>query len=156
MKLNTISGAEGSKKARTRVGRGIGSGIGKTCGKGHKGQKARAGGYNKRGFEGGQMPLQIRLPKFGFKSLIGTKTVEVRLNDLNKLPADQLENITLDTLIVNKLVKHYIKHVKIIANGELNQKVTIKTAQDNEVASIRVTKGALELIEKAGGKIIGN
>ena len=95
MKLNTIQPAEGSKHAKRRVGRGIGSGLGKTCGRGHKGQKSRAGGFHKVGFEGGQMPLQRRLPKRGFVSLTNARNVEVRLSEINDLPVDEIDMLTL-------------------------------------------------------------
>lgn len=153
MKLNTITGAKGSKQTKTRVGRGIGSGLGKTCGKGHKGQKARAGGYNKRGFEGGQMPLQMRLPKFGFKSRLGFKTQQLRITDLAKLTDADLNNVTLDVLKANKLVKQNMNFVKIIANGEFTQKVVI-TTKHKDLENIKISKGARALIEQAKGKIV--
>lgn len=142
MRLNTLSPAPGSKKDKVRVGRGIGSGMGKTCGKGHKGQKARSGGYHKLGFEGGQMPLQRRVPKFGFKSRVGMLTEQVRLSCLDKLEAAE---VTLEALKAANIVKKSTKFVKIFACGEVAKAFKIK--------GLRVTKGAQELIEKAGGSV---
>ena len=142
MNLNSLSPAEGSKFARKRVGRGIGSGLGKTCGRGHKGQKSRSGGYHKINFEGGQMPIQRRLPKFGFKSRIGNYNAQVTLAEINKLDYDI---INLDVLKANSLVKKHIKNVKIILSGELLKAVKIQ--------GLKATKGAKEAIEKAGGSI---
>jgi len=142
MFLNTIKPAEGSTKTAKRVGRGIGSGFGKTCGRGHKGQKSRSGGSTKIGFEGGQMPLQRRLPKVGFNSRSGKYSAEVRLNELAKIEA---EVITIASLIEANLVPSITKKVKVISSGELN---TAKTLQ-----GILVTPGAKKVIEAAGGKI---
>jgi large subunit ribosomal protein L15 len=142
MHLNTLSPAEGSKKAAKRVGRGIGSGLGKTCGRGHKGQKSRSGGGVKPGFEGGQMPLQRRLPKFGFTSRQAPFVAEIRLNELAKIEA---EVIDLDALKAADIIKQEIKSAKVILSGEINKAVTVK--------GLRVTKGAQAAIEAAGGKV---
>jgi large subunit ribosomal protein L15 len=140
MEINTIKPAEGSKKARRRVGRGIGSGLGKTAGRGHKGQSSRAGGYHKVGFEGGQMPLQRRLPKRGFKSAQLKYNGEVTLGDLEKLGADEVDLLTLKAA---GLVRQLIKTVKVIKSGELTRKVVLK--------GIAATAGAKAAIEAAGG-----
>lgn len=142
MQLNTLSPAPGSRKPKARVGRGIGSGSGKTCGRGHKGQKARSGGYHKVGFEGGQMPLQRRLPKFGFTSRKSLTHAEVRLNELDKM---QSEVINLETLKAEGLVAKNVKTVKIVFSGEINRSVTIE--------GIKASKNAVDAIEKAGGKV---
>ena len=142
MEINTIKPAEGSKKPRRRVGRGIGSGLGKTAGRGHKGQKSRAGGYHKVGFEGGQMPLQRRLPKRGFKSAQLKYNGEVTLADLQKLGADEVDLLTLKAA---GLVREIIKYVKVIKSGELTRKVMLK--------GITVTAGAKAVIEAAGGVV---
>ena len=142
MKLNTISPAAGSKTDAKRRGRGIGSTLGKTAGRGHKGQKARAGGYHKVGFEGGQMPLQRRLPKFGFTSRKSLFTAEVRLSEINN---SSLELVTLDTLRDSGLITKQVKFVKIILSGEIKRSVTIK--------GIKTTAGATKAIEAAGGKV---
>ena len=142
MYLNTLKPAPGSRKSRKRVGRGIGSGLGKTCGRGHKGQKSRSGGFHKIGFEGGQMPLQRRVPKVGFRSRVGMVTDEIRLHELNKLDADVID---LDVLKKANLVNKNIQHVKVMLSGKLDKAVTLK--------GIRVTKGAREAIEAAGGKV---
>ena len=142
MQLNTIKPAEGAKKARRRVGRGIGSGLGKTAGRGHKGQKSRAGGYHKVGFEGGQMPLQRRLPKRGFKSAQLKYTGEVTLTDLERLGADEVDLLTLKAA---GLVRQLIKAVKVIKSGELTRKVVLK--------GIGATAGAKAAIEAAGGSV---
>ena len=142
MYLNTIQSAEGSRKKAKRVGRGIGSTDGKTCGRGHKGQKARAGGYHKVGFEGGQMPLQRRLPKVGFTSRTKKFTAVVRLSEINMLSA---ETIDLQTLIDGNIVPIFAKKVKVILSGELSRSVVIK--------GLNVTVGAKQAIEVAGGKI---
>ncbi|MBT8062215.1 MAG: 50S ribosomal protein L15 [Xanthomonadales bacterium] len=142
MKLNNISPAEGSKKDRKRVGRGIGSGTGKTAGRGHKGQKSRSGGYSKVGFEGGQMPLQRRLPKRGFASRIARHSAEVRLYQLAAMDADV---INMETLKKAGVVGADIKKVKIINTGELDRAIT--------VSGVGVTKGAQAVIEAAGGKV---
>ena len=142
MQINTIKPPEGSKKARRRVGRGIGSGLGKTAGRGHKGQKSRAGGYHKVGFEGGQMPLQRRLPKRGFKSAQLKYNGEVTLADLEKLGADEVDLLTLKAA---GLVRQLIKTVKVIKSGELTRKVVLK--------GIAATAGAKAAIETAGGSV---
>ncbi|KEI35210.1 50S ribosomal protein L15 [Allofrancisella frigidaquae] len=142
MKLNTIAPAVGSKSAPKRLGRGIGSGLGKTSGKGHKGQKARSGGYHKVGFEGGQMPLQRRLPKFGFTSPTKRYIAEIRLHELNNIAVDE---ITLDVLKDFGLVRKDIKTAKVIASGEIQKAINLK--------GVACTKGAKEAIEKAGGKV---
>ena len=142
MELNKIKPADGSKKARRRVGRGIGSGLGKTAGRGHKGQKSRAGGYHKVGFEGGQMPLQRRLPKRGFKSAQLKYNGEITLADLQKLAADEVD---LQTLKAAGLVRELIKHVKVIGSGELSRKVSLK--------GIAATASAKTAIEAAGGSL---
>lgn len=142
MYLNTIKPAEGSKKVRKRVGRGIGSTLGKTCGRGHKGQKSRSGGFHKVGFEGGQMPLQRRLPKVGFTARKSKFTSEVRLNEIAKL---SLAVVTLDDLIKSNIVPAFTKVVKVIKSGEITSAVTLKR--------LKVTVGAKALIEAAGGTI---
>lgn len=142
MDINTIKPAEGSKKARRRVGRGIGSGLGKTAGRGHKGQKSRAGGYHKVGFEGGQMPLQRRLPKRGFKSAQLKYSGEVTLGDLESLGADEVDLLTLKAA---GLVRQLVRHVKVIKSGELSRKVVLK--------GIGATAGAKAAIEAVGGSI---
>ncbi len=142
MQLNTIKPAEGAKKARRRVGRGIGSGLGKTAGRGHKGQKSRAGGYHKVGFEGGQMPLQRRLPKRGFKSQSLKYNGEVSLTDLQRLDQDEVDLVMLKAA---GLVGQMIKHVKVIKSGELSRKVVLK--------GIGATAGAKAAIEAAGGSV---
>lgn len=142
MLLNTIQPAEGAKHAVRRVGRGIGSGLGKTCGRGHKGQKSRKGGYHKVGFEGGQMPLQRRLPKRGFKSLTANLNAEVRLDELAKIAVDEI-----DVLVLKQagLVPATALNVKIIASGSIDKAVTLN--------GIKATKGAQQAIEAAGGKV---
>ena len=142
MELNTIKPAEGSKKARRRVGRGIGSGLGKTAGRGHKGQKSRSGGFHKVGFEGGQMPLQRRLPKRGFKSVSLKYNAEVTLADLQKLAADEVDLLTLKQA---GLVGELARVVKVIKSGELSKKVVLK--------GIGATAGAKAAIEAAGGSV---
>jgi large subunit ribosomal protein L15 len=142
MKLNTLSPAEGSKKNRKRVGRGMGSGIGKTAGRGHKGQKSRSGGYHKVGFEGGQMPLQRRLPKRGFASRTARYNDEVRLYQIQVMKADVID---LETLRAEGLIGHDIRKVKVIKRGDLERAVTVK--------GLAVTKGAQAAIEAAGGKV---
>jgi len=142
MELNSIKPSAGAKRARRRVGRGIGSGLGKTAGRGHKGQKSRAGGFHKVGFEGGQMPLQRRLPKRGFKSLTGKYNAEVTLADLQRLGADEVDLLTLKQA---GLVGDMAKLVKVIKSGELSKKVTLK--------GIGATAGAKAAIEAAGGSI---
>jgi large subunit ribosomal protein L15 len=142
MQLNTLHPAPGSKKKSKRLGRGIGSGKGKTCGRGHKGQRARAGGYHKVGFEGGQMPLQRRIPKSGFRSRQSLSREEVYLSDLNKIES---ETIDLSTLIESGVVRSNTKDVKIIASGELTRAVVIR--------GISVSAGARKAIEAAKGKV---
>jgi large subunit ribosomal protein L15 len=142
MKLNTLSPAPGSKKARKRVGRGIGSGYGKTAGRGHKGQTSRAGGFHKIGFEGGQMPLQRRLPKRGFRSRTQRYRGEIRLYQIQVMKADVID---LAALKQERLVAHDIRQVKIINTGTLERTVTVK--------GLSVTKGARAAIEAAGGKV---
>lgn len=142
MRLNTIKPAKGSKQPRTRVGRGIGSGIGKTCGRGHKGQHARKGGYHKVGFEGGQMPLQRRVPKFGFSSAKARATAEIRLHELAKVTADVVD---MAALLASNVINQQIESVKIIASGEIKKPVVIK--------GLRVTAGAKAAIEAAGGRV---
>ena len=142
MYLNTIAPAEGATHAARRVGRGIGSGLGKTGGRGHKGQKSRAGGFHKVGFEGGQMPLQRRLPKRGFKSLSAKFNAEIRLNDLAMVAVDVIDVLALKQV---GLVPAHAQVVKVVASGSLNKAVTLK--------GIKVTKGAQAAIEAAGGKV---
>ena len=142
MKLNTLSPAAGSKKARKRVGRGIGSGLGKTAGRGHKGQTSRAGGYHKIGFEGGQMPLQRRLPKRGFRSRAQRHVGEVRLYQIQVMKTDVID---LAALKQARVVAHDIRQVKIINTGALERPVTVR--------GLNVTKGARAAIEAAGGKV---
>jgi large subunit ribosomal protein L15 len=142
MQLNTIKPSEGSKKARRRVGRGIGSGMGKTAGRGHKGQKSRAGGYHKVGFEGGQMPMQRRLPKRGFKSHALKYNAEITLTDLQRLALGEVDMLALKQA---GLVRDMIKTVKVIKSGELSTKVALK--------GIGATAGAKAAIEAAGGSI---
>ncbi len=142
MELNNLKPAEGSKQAVRRVGRGIGSGFGKTAGRGHKGQKSRAGGFHRIGFEGGQMPLQRRLPKRGFKSLAAQTRAEVRLSDLEALGADVIDILTLKQA---GLVSGLVKTVKVILSGEITKSLTLK--------GLLVTKGAKAAIEEKGGKI---
>ena len=142
MQLNTLAPAEGEKRTRRRVGRGIGSGFGKTCGRGHKGQKARSGGFTKIGFEGGQMPLQRRLPKVGFSSRVSIITSQVTLSEIDKL---EEKEITVDVLKKHNLVTKNIKRVKVMLSGEINRAVTL--------TGIKVTKGAKIAIEAAKGTI---
>lgn len=142
MKLNTLQPDAGSRPARTRVGRGIGSGLGKTAGRGHKGQHARKSGFNKRGFEGGQMPMQRRLPKFGFTSRIGRRTAEVRLSELAKVEGNVVDLLTLKAA---NIIDAQTLQAKIILFGSVSKAVTVK--------GVGVTKGAREAIEAAGGKV---
>ncbi len=142
MKLNTLSPAAGAKHAAKRVGRGIGSGSGKTCGRGHKGLKSRSGGTVRPGFEGGQMPLKQRLPKFGFTSRKSLVSGEVRLNEIAKVDGDV---VTIETLKQAGLLVNTIKFAKVVLSGEISRSVTVK--------GLRVTKGARAAIEAAGGKI---
>ena len=140
MNLNSLS-CNGTSQNRKRVGRGIGSGTGKTSGKGHKGQKSRSGGKVRLGFEGGQMPLQMRLPKFGFSSRVNNFSKDLNIKNINGI-----ELINLNTLKEHKLISKSVKKVKIFGNTEINSKLTIE--------GIQVTKGARKSIESAGGKII--
>ncbi len=142
MHLNTLQPAPGSKKNAKRVGRGIGSGLGKTCGRGHKGQKSRSGGFSKVGFEGGQMPLQRRLPKVGFASRSAKSSAEVRLYELTKIDADVID---LAALIKADIVPAMTLKAKVIDSGEITKAVQLK--------GIKVTPGARKAIEAAGGKI---
>ncbi len=142
MELNAIKPAAGAKHSKRRVGRGIGSGLGKTAGRGHKGQKSRAGGFHKVGFEGGQMPLQRRLPKRGFKSVLLKFRAELTLGELQRLAADEVDLLTLKQA---GLVGELIKVVKIIKSGELSRKVSVK--------GIGATAGAKAAIEAAGGSV---
>lgn len=142
MRLNTIKPAAGSKSPKKRVGRGIGCGSGKTAGRGHKGQHSRSGGYHKVGFEGGQMPLQRRLPKRGFHSRRNPRVGEVRLNELNALEADVVD---LAALRDAGLLNRGVEYAKVIASGEIKRAVTIR--------GLGATKGAREAIEQAGGKV---
>lgn len=142
MRLNTLKPAAGSKPTGKRRGRGESSGIGKTSGRGHKGQKARSGGYHKTGFEGGQMPLQRRLPKIGFASRKAQFSDEIRLHELESLGADVVD---MAALVKAKLISKRILKVKIIESGKLSKAVTVK--------GLKVTKGARAAIEAAGGKV---
>lgn len=142
MELNTIKPSAGAKRARRRVGRGIGSGLGKTAGRGHKGQKSRAGGFHKVGFEGGQMPLQRRLPKRGFKSLTAAYNAEITLAQLQRLGAEEVDLLALKQA---GLIDDKAKSVKVIKSGELNCKVVLK--------GIGATAGAKAAIEAAGGSV---
>jgi large subunit ribosomal protein L15 len=142
MRLNDLTPAEGSNKARKRVGRGIGSGTGKTAGRGHKGQKSRSGGFHKVGFEGGQMPLQRRLPKRGFKSLTKKDTAHVRTSELNNLPVD-----TIDLLVLKQanVISGNALAAKVFLSGEVTKKLNL--------SGLLLTKGARAAIEAAGGKV---
>ncbi len=142
MRLNTLKPAEGSKRARKRVGRGIGSGLGKTAGRGHKGQKSRSGGKVQIGFEGGQMPLQRRLPKVGFRSRKAKLTAEVRLDEIAKVEGDVVD---MEALYKADILPRSKSRAKIILSGEITRAVTVK--------GLRVTKGARAAIEAAGGKV---
>ncbi|GGY18154.1 50S ribosomal protein L15 [Paludibacterium paludis] len=143
MQLNTIKPAEGAKHAKRRVGRGIGSGLGKTGGRGHKGQKSRAGGFHKVGFEGGQMPLQRRLPKRGFKSLSAGKTAEVRLSELNLLPVDEIDLLTLKQA---GIVPALALQAKVVLSGKVERALKLH--------GVLATAGARAAIEAAGGSIV--
>ena len=142
MRLNTMSRADGAIKTRKRVGRGIGSGTGKTCGRGHKGQKSRSGGHTIPGFEGGQMPLQKRLPKFGFTSRVGRVSAEVRTSELNAVNADVIDVAALKEA---DIIGQHIKNVKVMLSGDVTKAVSLK--------GLRVSKGAQTAIEAAGGKV---
>jgi large subunit ribosomal protein L15 len=142
MRLNDIKPAEGSKTDRKRVGRGIGSGLGKTGGRGHKGQKSRSGGFHKVGFEGGQMPLQRRLPKVGFRSRKARISDEIRLGELSRIEGDE---VTLDSLLAAGLIDRQIKQVKLIKSGSIDRAVKVR--------GIATTAGAKSAIEAAGGSV---
>lgn len=142
MRLNSISPAAGSKQAPRRLGRGIGSGLGKTSGKGHKGQTARAGGYHKVGFEGGQMPIQRRLPKFGFTSRKSLLSEEVKLHELNAIANEQ---VTLEALKLAGIIKKNAEFAKVVLSGKIDRAVT--------VVGLAVTEGAKKAIQAAGGKV---
>lgn len=142
MRLNGLKPAAGSKSASRRIGRGMGSGTGKTAGRGHKGQKSRSGGKLKAGFEGGQMPLQRRLPKRGFRSRIAKNTAQVRLDDLGRVAGDVVDLVSLRDAA---LIGHKIERVKVIASGTIERPVNLK--------GVDATKGARAAIEKAGGKV---
>ncbi|XZG71066.1 50S ribosomal protein L15 [Chitinibacteraceae bacterium HSL-7] len=143
MELNNLTPGQGAKHAKKRVGRGIGSGLGKTAGRGHKGQKSRSGGFHKVGFEGGQMPLYRRLPKRGFKSLAQGRNFEVTLGALNKLPVDEID---LAVLLQAGLIGQHAWSAKVILSGKLERAVTLK--------GVNVTAGARAAIEAAGGKVV--
>jgi large subunit ribosomal protein L15 len=142
LRLNTLSPSPGSRKEAKRVGRGIGSGLGKTAGRGHKGQKSRSGGKVRPGFEGGQMPLQKRLPKYGFSSRVSRTTAQVRLGELN---AVQSEVVDLEALKAANVVRQDVLRVRVFLSGEVTKAFTVK--------GLAVTKGAREAIEQAGGKV---
>ena len=142
MRLNTLRPAPGSRRAAKRVGRGIGSGVGKTAGRGHKGQKSRSGGTVSPGFEGGQMPLQKRLPKYGFTSRIARTTAQVRLGELNKVSGDVVD---LQALKDANVIRDDVRRVRVFLSGELGRAVTLK--------GIAASKGAREAIERAGGSV---
>jgi large subunit ribosomal protein L15 len=142
MELNELKPAEGSKHARRRVGRGIGSGLGKTCGRGHKGQKSRSGGWKSVGFEGGQMPLQRRLPKRGFKSLTRSRNEEINLSSLSRLPVDEIDLLVLKQF---GLVARDALSAKVVLSGEITRKVILR--------GVGATKGARAAIETAGGQV---
>lgn len=142
MRLNTLMPNPGEKTAKKRVGRGIGSGLGKTCGRGHKGQTSRAGGFHKVGFEGGQMPLQRRLPKFGFSSRVGRTTAEVRLSEISGMAIDVID---LQALKDANIIVGTMRRAKVFASGDINKAVTLR--------GLGVTKGAKAAIEAAGGKV---
>jgi large subunit ribosomal protein L15 len=146
MKLNTLSPAQGGRRTPKRVGRGIGSGGGKTCGRGHKGQRSRSGGYHRVGFEGGQMPLQRRLPKIGFRSRKARFTAQVRLRELTKVDSDMIDMAALKAA---SIVPHRVRRVKVIgSHTTLDKPLTL--------SGISVTKGAKAAIEAAGGKVQSN
>ena len=142
MRLNNIKPADGHKHRAKRVGRGIGSGLGKTCGRGHKGQKSRSGGSVRPGFEGGQMPLQKRLPKYGFTSRIGRVSDQIRVGELANIESDVID---LAAIKAAGLVNSNISQVKVFLQGEINKAVTVK--------GLRVSAGARAAIEAAGGKV---
>ena len=142
MRLNTIKPGEGAKRVGKRVGRGIGSGLGKTCGRGHKGQKSRAGGFHKTGFEGGQMPLQRRLPKRGFVSMSGARNAEVRLSELARVPVEEIDLLVLKQAGV---VPADTLAAKVVLSGAIDKRVVLK--------GVGATKGARAAIEAAGGSV---
>lgn len=142
MRLNTLKPAQGSTFVAKRVGRGIGSGLGKTCGRGHKGQSSRSGGFHRIGFEGGQMPLHRRMPKIGFTSRIGRKTAEVRLGEIAKVAGDVVDLLSLKAANV---IGENILRVKVVVSGSIDRSVTLR--------GVGVTKGARAAIETAGGKV---
>jgi large subunit ribosomal protein L15 len=142
LRLNTLSPSPGSRKDAKRVGRGIGSGLGKTAGRGHKGQKSRSGGKVRPGFEGGQMPLQKRLPKYGFTSRVSRTTAQVRLGELGAVQSDVVD---LEALKAANVIRQDVLRVRVFLSGEITKAVTVK--------GLAVTKGAREAIEKAGGKV---
>ena len=142
MRLNTLKPGAGAKSAAKRRGRGIGSGLGKTAGRGHKGQKSRSGGFHKTGFEGGQMPLQRRLPKVGFRSRVGLLTAEVRLHELNKVEGDVAD---IAALKAANVLSQNVKYAKVMLSGELKKALTVR--------GLRLTKGARAAVEAAGGKV---
>lgn len=142
LRLNTLSPSPGSRKDAKRVGRGIGSGLGKTAGRGHKGQKSRSGGKVRPGFEGGQMPLQKRLPKYGFTSRVSRTTAQVRLGELNAVQSDVVD---LEALKDANVIRQDVLRVRVFLSGEITKALTVK--------GLAVTKGAREAIEKAGGKV---
>ncbi|GAA5168586.1 50S ribosomal protein L15 [Viridibacterium curvum] len=142
MDLNNLKPADGAKRERRRVGRGIGSGLGKTCGRGHKGQKSRAGGFHKVGFEGGQMPMQRRLPKRGFVSLTAARNAEVRLSEINDLPIDEIDLLSLKQA---GIVPGDALSAKVILSGAISRKVSLR--------GVSATKGAKAAIEAAGGSV---
>lgn len=146
MRLNDMGPAAGSKRGKRRVGRGAGSGWGKTCGRGQKGQKSRSGGSIRPGFEGGQLPLQMRVPKFGFRSRVGLTTTEVRLHEICKVDGDE---VTVGALKAANVISGNIKRVRIILSGEVNRALTINLSG----AVVGVTKGARSAIEAAGGRV---
>ena len=145
MEMNELRPAAGAVTAKKRVGRGIGSGFGKTCGRGHKGQKSRSGGGVRIGFEGGQMPLQRRVPKFGFSSRVSTFTESLASSMLNKIAADDLSSVDVAVLKKYGMIKQSTKYVKIFLNGDVTVKLT--------TTGLRVSKGAKAAIEKAGGEV---
>lgn len=144
LRLNTLSPSPGSRKDAKRVGRGIGSGLGKTAGRGHKGQKSRSGGKVRPGFEGGQMPLQKRLPKYGFTSRVSRTTAQVRLGELSAVQSDVVD---LEALKAANVVRQDVLRVRVFLSGEITKALTVK--------GLAVTKGAREAIENAGGKVEG-
>jgi large subunit ribosomal protein L15 len=147
MRLNTLKPADGARRARLRVGRGASAGQGKTCGRGVKGQRARKGGYHKVGFEGGQMPLYRRLPKFGFRSKMQATRAEVRLSELAKITANEID---LAALKKANIIPTFAEQAKIVLSGSITRAVTIKSTAEQRISA---TKGARAAIEAAGGKV---